>query len=329
MIAVLAAAACGGSKPAAGNGSAGYNAALSAVVNPSGHRGGTIIFEATNPPDSTDPGNTYEGGMWNFVRLYGRTLLTYRSAPGAAGTQLVPDLATSLGQVSDHGLTWTYHLKPGIKYEDGSIVTSQDVKYAVERSYAKNVLPNGPSYFQALLQDPGYPGPYKDTPPGRLGLTSVQTPNPATIVFHLRQPFADFDYVAALPQTVPVPRARDTGANYQLHPVSTGPYMFHDYQLGRQLTLVRNPYWNPATDPNRRQLAATVVFTMAVNADTIDDNLIHNFAQVDITGGGAQPATQAQILQNPALKKDADDVPTEGANFTYINTKVKPLDNVH
>ena len=69
VIAVLAAAACGGSKPAAGNGSAGYNAALSAVVNPSGHRGGTIIFEATNPPDSTDPGNTYEGGMWNFVRL--------------------------------------------------------------------------------------------------------------------------------------------------------------------------------------------------------------------------------------------------------------------
>jgi peptide/nickel transport system substrate-binding protein len=77
--------------------------------------------------------------------------VTYRSAPGAAGLQLVPNLATGLGRVSDHGLTWTYRLRPGIRFEDGSIVTSQDVKYAVERSYARDVLPNGPGYFQALL----------------------------------------------------------------------------------------------------------------------------------------------------------------------------------
>jgi peptide/nickel transport system substrate-binding protein len=249
VTAVLALADCSSSAPAAGNASAEYDAALNAVVNPSGYRGGTIIFDNSGVPDSTDPGNTYLGYMWNFARLYGRTLVTYRSAPGAAGLQLVPDLATSLGQVSDHGLTWTYHLKPGIKFEDGSTVTSQDVKYAIERSYARDVLPNGPLYFQVLLQDPTYPGPYRDTTPGRLGLTSVQTPDPATIVFRLRQPFADFDYVAAMPQTVPVPRARDTGANYQLHPVSTGPYMFQDYQLGKQITLVRNPYWNPAATP--------------------------------------------------------------------------------
>jgi peptide/nickel transport system substrate-binding protein len=59
-------------------------------------------------------------------------------------------------------------------------------------------------------------------------------------VFHLRQPFADFDYVAPMPRAVPVPPARDTGANYHLHPVSTGPYMFQSYQLGKQPTLVRN-----------------------------------------------------------------------------------------
>ena len=56
-------------------------------------------------------------------------------------------------------------------------------------------------------------------------------------MFHLQRPFADFDYVAALPQTVPVPPAKDTGSNYQLHPVSTGPYMFASYQLGKQFTL--------------------------------------------------------------------------------------------
>jgi peptide/nickel transport system substrate-binding protein len=328
-MAVFALAACEGSAPGAGNAPAGYDAALTSVVNPSAHKGGTIVFDDSGTPDSTDPGNTYSGPVWNLVRVYGRTLVTYRSAPGAAGLQLVPDLATGLGRVSDHGLTWTYHLRPGIRFEDGSIVTSQDVKYAVERSYARDVLPNGPGYFQALLQDPGYRGPYKDTTPGRLGLTSVQTPDTATIVFHLRQPFADFDYVVAMPQTVPVPRGRDTGANYQLHPVSTGPYMFQSYQLGKQLILVRNPYWDAATDPNRTQLAARVVVNLNVDAATIDDNLIHDFAQVDLTGAGAQAAAQAQILQNPALQANADDVPTGGLAFTYINTKVRPLDDVH
>jgi len=240
LAAALALPACSGSgQPGPQHTSAGYDAALNAVVNPSTHRGGTIIFDNSAAPDSTDPGNTYYAFTWNTVRLYGRTLVTYKSAPGAAGLQLAPDLATSLGQVSDHGLAWTYHLKPGIKFEDGTPVTSQDVKYAVERSYAKDVLPGGPSYFQLLLNDPAYPGPYKDKTPGKMGLTSITTPDTATIVFHLQRPFADFDYVAALPQTVPVPPSKDTGVNYQRHPVSTGPYMFASYQLNKQSTLVK------------------------------------------------------------------------------------------
>jgi peptide/nickel transport system substrate-binding protein len=330
LAAGVAVAACSASStPGRGETSAGYNAAVSGVVNPSNHTGGTIVFDDSGAPDSTDPGNTYLTDVWNVARLYGRALVTYRPVPGAAGTQLVPDLATSLGQVSDNGLTWTYHLKPGIKFEDGTPVTSTDVKYAIERTYAKDVLPNGPSYFSMLLNDPGYPGPYQDKTPGRMGLTSVTTPGPLTIEFHLQRPFADFDYVAALPQTIPVPPAKDTGAKYQLHPDSTGPYKFASYQLDKQFTLVKNPRWDPATDPNRHQLADEMVFNLNINAATIDNNLIHNFAQVDQTGTGVQAAARAQILASSSLKNNADDVPTDLAWFTYINTKVKPLDNVH
>jgi peptide/nickel transport system substrate-binding protein len=326
---LLAIAACSGSKPGARETSGGYSAALNAVVNASSNKGGTIVFDYSTVPDSTDPGNTYHAEIWNILRLYGRSLVTYKSAPGAAGMQLVPDLATSLGKVSDNGLTWTYHLKPGIKYESGATVTSRDVKYAIERSYAKYLLPNGPGYFTLLLKDPGYPGPYKDKTPGKLGLTSVDTPNPATIVFHLQRPFSDFDYVAALPQTVPVPEVEDTGASYQLHPVSTGPYKFQSYQLDKQLTLVKNRHWDPATDLNRNQLADKIVVNLNVNADRIDQNLIHNFADLDLFGIGVGAAARAQILASASLKKNADNAPTNLAWFTYINTKVKPLDNLH
>jgi peptide/nickel transport system substrate-binding protein len=73
-MAVFALAACEGSAPGAGNAPAGYDAALTSVVNPSAHKGGTIVFDDSGTPDSTDPGNTYSGSVWNLVRVYGRTL---------------------------------------------------------------------------------------------------------------------------------------------------------------------------------------------------------------------------------------------------------------
>jgi peptide/nickel transport system substrate-binding protein len=324
--------ACGTSEESSSSGAAGgagYNAGVNAVVRPSSATGGTVVFQETSVPDSTDPGDTYYAHMWNVIRLYGRALVTYKSVPGSGGNQIVPDLATSLGQVSDNGLTWTYHLKPNIKYEDGTAVTSKDVKYAVQRTYAKDVLPNGPGYFQLLLTDNKYPGPYKDKAPDKLGLKSVTTPNDTTIVFHLAKPFSDFDYVAALPQTVPVPPDKDKGANYQLHPLSTGPYKFQSYQLDKQFTLVKNTQWDASTDANRKQLANKMVFTLNVNADTLDNNLIHNFADVDIAGTGVQAAARADILSDPSLRKNADNAFSGFLWLTYINSKVKPLDNVH
>ncbi len=115
--------------------------------------------------------------------------------------------------------------------------------------------------------DPTYPGPYKDRAKNLMGLTAIDTPNATTIVFHLAAPFADFHYVVAFPKTAPVPPSTDTGSNYQLHPLSTGPYMFQSYPLNKQLTLVPNPYWNPATDPNAKQLASKIVVNLNVNAD--------------------------------------------------------------
>jgi peptide/nickel transport system substrate-binding protein len=329
LAAAFGFAACGESGAPQPSQSSQYNAAIGNTVRPSSTGGGTITFDNSSVPDSTDPGNTYYANQWNVIRLYGRTLVTYKSMPGATGNQITPDLATSLGKVSDNGLTWTYHLKPNIKFEDGTTVTSKDVKYAVERSYAKDVLPNGPGYYSLLLKDPNYPGPYKDKAPDKLGLTSVDTPNDTTIVFHLQKPFADFDYVAALPQTVPVPPEKDKGANYQLHPLSTGPYKFQSYQLDKQYTLVKNPFWKASTDPDRKQLADKIMFKLNVNADTIDNNLLHGFADVDVAGTGVQAAARADILSSPQLKNNADNALSGFLWFTYVNNKVKPLDNVH
>ncbi len=332
-VAAMILAACGssGNSPSGSSGSAShttFNQAVNSVVNPSNHKGGTLSLALTSGPDSLDPGNTYYAYMWNFTRLYAMPLMTYKSCPGSCGLQLTPALATAPGVVSGHGLLWTYHIKPNIKFEDGATVTSSDVKYAVERTYARNVLTNGPTYFQVLLKDPTYPGPYKDRAKNLMGLTSVTTPNPTTVVFHLAKPFADFDYIAAIPQTAPVPPNKDTGAKYQLHPQSTGPYKFVSYQLNKELTMVPNPEWKASTDPAVKQLPSKITVSMFVNANDIDNRQLAGDLSLDMDGTGVQAAARAKILSSSTLKAESDD-PIAGFNwFVYIDDNVPPFNNI-
>ena len=338
MLAVLALAACsssstgtggGGSSPsssAAAGGAAAFNAGNTGVVNPSSTKtDATLNYAMSSTPDSLDPGNTYYAWTWNFSRLYATPLMTYKSCPGACGNTLVPGLATAPGTQSADGLTWTYHIKSGLKFSDGEPITSADVKYAIERTYDRSVLENGPNYFQTLLGDPKYPGPYKD-PKG--DLTSVTTPDPTTIEFHLTAPFPDFNYVAAIPQTAPVPQDKDTGANYQLDPVSSGPYMFQSYTLNKEAVLVDNPNWVPTEDPQAEQLVSKITLTLNVNADDIDNRLLAGDLDVDAAGTGVQAAARAKILSSPTLMKSADVAPGNRLWFVYLNTKVAPLTNL-
>ncbi len=328
--AALALAACSSgsstssSSPTSSAGAVAYNAGITSVVNASTHKGGTLTYDWRSAPDSFDPGNTYYAADWDFARLYSTALMTYENCPGTCGKTLIPALAAAPGTVSDNGLTWTYHLKSGYKFQDGTPVTSQDVKYAVERTFDRGVLPNGPSYFQVLLggNAASYPGPYKDRSKNLMGLTAIGTPDASTVVFHLAHPFSDFNYVMTIPQTAPVPPDKDTGANYQLHIVSTGPYEFQSYQLNKQAVLVPNPQWNASLDPSAEQLASKIVVNMNMNPNDVDNRLLAGDAQVDFAGTGVQAPARAKILSNPSLKANADDPLTGFGWFFYIDSQV-------
>ena len=335
-VAALTITACGSSggssSSSTGGSSAGtvaYNAGTTAIVNASTTKGGTLTFDDSSTPDSFDPGNTYYAWVLNFDRLDSMPMFTYKSCPGTCGLQLVPDFATDMGTTSDNGLTWTFHVQSGVKYENGTVATSQDVKYAIERTYDRSVMANGPTYYQVLLKDPTYPGPYKNRAKNLMGLSSIDTPNATTIVFHLAAAFPDLPYVLAFPNSAPVPAASDTGANYQLHPMSTGQYKFQSYALNKQLIMVPNTAWNPATDPNAKQLASKIIVNLNVNQADIDSRLIAGDIDLDLAGTGVAAAAQARILSNPTLKANADDPFTGFAFFSYLDTKVAPLNNLH
>jgi len=309
------------------NKSAGANAATKDVVNASTKKGGTVTYEYSDVPDSFDPGNTYYAYMYNLSRLYARPLMTFKPAPGEKGNELVPDLAASKGVPSDGGKTWTYKLRSGLKYQDGTAITSKDVKYAVERSnFARDVLSLGPNYFQQFLEGGDkYKGPYKDK--SGKGLSSIETPDDTTVVFHLNRAFQEFDYLVASPQTAPVPQSKDKGVDYVKNIVSSGSYQFQSYDEGKQAVLVRNKNWSAANDPLRKQYPDKIVVNLKVNAETIDKDVQAGDA-IDLGGTGVQAATQAQVVNSAEKKANTDN--TYGGRLVYmaINTKLKPFDNV-
>ncbi|MEP6695990.1 MAG: ABC transporter substrate-binding protein [Pseudonocardiales bacterium] len=310
---------------------AGFNAAVGKIFQPSDKKGGTLKFANSGDWDSLDPADTYYGFSWNFVRNYGRSLVVFKSAPGAGGTQLAPDLAETLGKPSDDAKTWTYKIRKGVKFEDGTTVTSKDVKYAVERSLDKTVFPDGPTYFNDFLDLQGYTSPYKDSDPSKLGLKAIETPDDSTIIFHLKQSFSGFDYFAQLPSTIPVPVAKDTGSKYKEHVVSSGPYKFDQNNLGKNFTMVRNTSYDPATDPasGRKPLVDRMEVALNVNSDDIDNRLLAGDLDVSIEGTGVGAATQGKVLSDPALKAKADSADIARTWFAVFDTDVAPFDNVH
>jgi peptide/nickel transport system substrate-binding protein len=328
----LTAAACGSSNSGTTTAtSSSFNLGTTAVVNAQSGAGGTLTYLNNADWDSPDLGNSYDAFSWDFGQLYGRTLLAYAQKPGAAGEQLVPDLATALPTSNAAGTQWTFHLQPNATFQNGAPITSADVKYAIERSnWGQDTLSNGPSYFKTFVQDnTNYKGPYLDKNPND-GVSGIQTPDAHTIVFVLKTAYGQFPYLAAMADTAPVPRASDTGATYYQHIVSSGQYEIQKYTKGQEMILVPNPNFNKASDPlGLHQVhAKEIIVKVGVDQTTVDNSLLANQAQVDEGGIGVAVATQSKVLSNPTLKADSDDPLTGFLTYMAINDTVKPFDNV-
>ena len=215
---------------------------------PGAKKGGSISVYAESTPSTFDPTNIYYTDGNEIAKLTFRALTQFDIRNGKP--VLVPDLAQDLGTVSADKLTWTFKLKPGIKYQDGTPVKAADYAYAIKRSFANDVYNAGPTYQLTYFKNHDtYKGPYKsgDAYPG------VETPDDNTLVIHLDKPFPDLPYYASFPMFTPIPEAKDTKQNYDHMPMTTGPYMWQSYNPGAELKLVKNPNWDPNTDPVRHQ----------------------------------------------------------------------------
>ncbi|MBP0453344.1 MULTISPECIES: ABC transporter substrate-binding protein [unclassified Kitasatospora] len=300
-------------------------AASGEIVGGTPVKGGTLTVLTNQDFAHLDPARNWVLPHMDFgTRLIYRTLVTFKAEPGAAGSEIVPDLATDLGKSSDGGKTWTFTLRDGLKYEDGSPIKSADIKYNVERSFSPD-LTGGPDYaVQYLAGGENYKGPLTGE-----HLSSIETPDDKTIVFRLKRPVAEFSYTATLPTFSPVPQSQEKGTQYDSRPFSSGPYKIASYDRGKQLVLVRNTNWDQASDSVRKAYPDKIVVTQGLKGGQVDDRII--------ASDGADASTiEMPWMQHESVSKVLPKADVKGrmvaeqtgcTDMLYLNNAKAPFDD--
>ncbi|MEU7578022.1 ABC transporter substrate-binding protein [Streptomyces sp. NPDC041068] len=290
-------------------------------------KGGTLTVLNRDPQTDFDPARLYTSGGGNVPSLVFRTLTTRNREDGAKGTEVVPDLAAGLGKPSKNATVWTYTLKKGLKYEDGSPITTADIKYGIERSFAAELSGGAPFLRDWLIGGADYEGPYKS----KGGLKSVETPDERTIVFHLNKPVGDFDYVATQTSFAPVPKAKDKGTKYEEHPVSSGPYkVVKNENDGERLRLERNPHWSAENDPERKAYPDSIDVRSGLDSSVINQRLSAGQgadAAAVTTDTNLGPAELAKVTGDKELASHVGTGHFGYTNYLAFNPKVKPFDD--
>jgi peptide/nickel transport system substrate-binding protein len=208
--------------------------------------GGTLRAGIADNPDHLDTGLSYATEGWEILEATGDGLLAFKRAAGAAGAQIVPDLATAMPKVSDGGTTYAFTMRSDVPFSApvSRAVQPSDIKFAIERLF--RIDSGGVGFYSGIV------GAQRYARTRRGGISGIVANDKAhTVTFHLTKPDGTFlDYIA-IPFAFAVPKGApdkdiSTVAKWR---VSTGPYVISDYVPKDHITLKRNPafhQWTPA-----------------------------------------------------------------------------------
>ncbi|HYQ67298.1 ABC transporter substrate-binding protein [Actinophytocola sp.] len=282
--------------------------------------GGTLTILTDNTTFPFDPAKS-QGLAITSNSLVHRRLTTWKVEKGQP-TTVVPDLATDTGKASDDGRTWTFKLKDGLKFSDGAPITSADVKWGVERSFAP-AFSGGLGYHKTLLDGgPEYQGPFEGKE-----LQSIETPDDQTVVFHLSRPYGDWPWVVSTPAFAPVPKGKGAEADYGEHPVTSGPYQVAAYEKGVQVKLTRNPNWDKKTDDVRLGLPDEIVFSLGQDATVVSQRLVEDSGddRSAFSASFVSPSQLAQLQGDPKAALRLVTSESGALAFLALNTQRGPL----
>jgi len=334
-------------------------------------RGGTLVlatprdpvvpFTYPDPdPAALDPLFSYEWLSWEVLRCcLTRTLMSYSGRPAEeGGSDLLPDLASAPPDVSDDGLTWTFHLRADLRYGpplENVPITARDVVRGLERTARLGASAYTPSFYYSPIEGFDAFGAGQAE-----SISGLETPDPLTLVVRLTHRQGDLGYRLSLPASAPIPpdptdpdapfgTATGHDDGYGRFLVSSGPYMFEGsadldfsrspqeqtavagFRPGGSLSLVRNPSWTADSDPLRGAYAdrieLRVVETLAEAhqlVDTGEADLV-----VTIFPPPQAPEALVSRYRSDATLGHAEVRPRDLVLSMMMNVAVPPFDDIH
>jgi peptide/nickel transport system substrate-binding protein len=311
-------------------GSALYLAVRSAGTR---HRGGTltVVYDGLFQHDEAqllDPALSYITFGWQALVLTNDGLVTFQRAGGSAGTRLVPDLATSLPTATDHGKTYTFQLRPGIRYADGRLVRPRDFRRAIERALAYEPPEGGgpgSNYFGAIvgaaacIQAPNKP----------CDLSQGIVTGANTVSFHLVKRDPDFLFKLAEPTAYAEPANTPLKAKVPLP--ATGPYEVASYSVSKSsdvLRLVRNPRfheWSAAAQP--AGYPERILLELR-NVSVAQDVRAVLAGRTDLTNVDTPIPSSLDLSLHTRYAAQLHAEPTLATLWFALNTRVPPFDSL-
>jgi ABC-type transport system substrate-binding protein len=276
-------------------------------------KGGDIVVTYKDDITTLDPAIGYDWVNWSMIKSLFSRLMDYE--PGTA--KLIPSLAESF-EVSPDGLTYTFKLRPGVKFSNGRTVVASDVKYSIERAVNPKTQGPGAGFFGAIAGFDAVSGGTSET------LSGIETPDDQTVIFKLSRPDATFLHVLAINFASVVPKEAVEAANgdFGKQPVGSGTFILKDWTIGQKLVFDRNPdYFN-------KDMPYIDKVTVEVGQEPLVALLRLQKGEVDIAGDGIPPAKFLEIKNSPEGAQMIVDGEQLHTGYLTLNTKIKPLDDV-
>jgi peptide/nickel transport system substrate-binding protein len=283
-------------------------------------RGGTLRVNMSDADfDFVDPQLEYRTDDGTMIYATSMPLVGFPEKAGAAGAQIVPVAATAFPTVSRDGKTYTFHIRPGLRFSDGSQVTGASYQRSWERILSPKM--GSPLGVNLDLQDTVVGGTAFLA--GKTQHISGISAKGLTITFHLTKPNATFvsilsmGWFTAVPANLPY-----SSAGLNVYPAA-GPYYIASRDPGRSTVLKRNPYYKGNRPANPDQ----IVFTPNVNRD--QSLLQVKAGQSDIDLEDTPAAANGQLGQQYGVNKGRFFVgSTACVNYMAMNTARAPFNNV-
>ncbi|MCR5219364.1 peptide ABC transporter substrate-binding protein [Treponema sp.] len=227
---------------------------------------------------------------------------------------IVAGLAESWEQ-SEDGLTWTFHLRPNLKWSDGSPLTAEDFVYSWKR--VADPVTAAPYGYDLLNMVVGF----EEAENGNVDALGVEAPDANTFVVHLSSPCIYFDKIASFAVLVPVQKAtvEANGESWTIDPktyVTDGPYFMAEFKDNSRIVFQKNPYyWD----------AANVTFEFII-WHLIEDA---NTSYTAYNQGEIQMIKDVPTEEIPSLRGSSQfySAPIMGTYYVTFNVEKKPFND--